>query len=497
MRVILVLHRYLAVSVGLLMTLWCLSGFVMMYQAMPGLSGEERLQGLEPLDLAGCCNLTLFGEDDAAPAQGFRIEMLQGTPVLRGGAGFGRRAEGGGGPVDLRTGQSVEALSDGQIMEIAARFGQGNGIAGQPRALGIVDLDQWTIQSARRNRPTHHFAFDDPAGTEIYVNGSTGEVFQDTNRRERYLAWIGVIPHWLYPTVLRQNGPVWTQIVIWTSIIGTFLAATGLYVGISRFQRRKKDGKWSSPFRGWWYWHHITGLVFGILALTWVFSGLMTMNPWGALDGRGAGGELRSQIAGSATVGDVKRFLSVAEPVLAAGQFVQLQASTFNNKLYVIASRADGTQERLDANGDVAVIGNSEVEAVIARLPVKSSELMETEDSYYYGHKNEAALPVFRVILDDAEETRLYINPESGAFRSVDSSGRWSRWIRRGLHGLDFSWLRVRPIWDIVVILLLAGVTAVCATGTWMAFKRVKFDWQRIEARINRRDYSAVPENSP
>lgn len=496
MRAILFLHRYMAVTVGLLMTLWCLSGFVMMYQEMPTLSGEERLKGLEPLDLEGCCDLTVFGEDDAAPARSFRIEMLQGTPVLRAGGGFGRNAEGGGGPINLRTGQPSLELTDAQLLDIAGRFGQGSGIEGQARALGIVDIDQWTIQSARRNRPTHHFAFNDPAGTEIYINGSTGEVFQDTNRRERILAWLGAIPHWLYPTVLRQNGPVWTQIVIWTSIIGTFLAATGLYVGISRFNRRKKDGKWASPFRGWWYWHHITGLVFGILALTWVFSGLMTMNPWGVLDGRGGGGELRGQITGSASVGDTKRFLSVAGPLLAEGNFVQLQASTFNNKLYVIASRADGTRERLDVNGNIAVVGAAEVEAVIARLPVKTSELMESEDSYYYGHKNEADLPVYRVILDDDEATHLYINPETGTFRSVDSNGRLSRWVRRGLHGLDFSGLRVRPVWDIVVILLLAGVTAICATGTWMAFKRVKFDYQRLRARLNRRTYQAAPETS-
>ena len=52
MRLILIIHRYLAVAVGLLMTLWCLSGFVMMYQSFPELSNEQRLNGLEPLELS-------------------------------------------------------------------------------------------------------------------------------------------------------------------------------------------------------------------------------------------------------------------------------------------------------------------------------------------------------------------------------------------------------------------------------------------------------------
>src|SRR5690606_3169414 len=50
MRAILFVHRYLAVAVGLLMTLWCLSGFVMMYQDYPALDTEERLSGLEALN---------------------------------------------------------------------------------------------------------------------------------------------------------------------------------------------------------------------------------------------------------------------------------------------------------------------------------------------------------------------------------------------------------------------------------------------------------------
>ncbi|HEX6994425.1 MAG TPA: hypothetical protein VF339_09805 [Gammaproteobacteria bacterium] len=72
-------------------------------------------------------------------------------------------------------------------------------------------------------------------------------------------------------------------------MLGTFLAAVGLYVGVARFRRRGRHGRPGSPYFGWWYWHHVSGLVFGVLALTWVFSGLMTMNPWGMLAGGGEG----------------------------------------------------------------------------------------------------------------------------------------------------------------------------------------------------------------
>lgn len=474
MRVILIIHRYLAVAVGVLMTLWCLSGFVMMYQSFPELSNEQRLNGLESLDLSACCSLGSFAPHDDTPLGGFRLEMLLGEPVLRTG---GRDAA----IVKLATGEPLTPLTEANILTVARQFGSGNGISDTPRALGIVDIDQWTLQSARRNAPAWHVAYDDPAATEIYINGSTGEVFQFTNRRQRVLSWFGAIPHWTYPTVLRQNAALWSQVVIWASILGTFLAATGLYVGISRLRRDRFDNKLVSPYTGWWYWHHITGLVFGVLVLSWVFSGLMTMNPWGALSASD-GGDYRTQITGTARWGELKQLLRTLndnkQPLHETG-IRQITPAVFGSELFLLATTTQGEQVRLDRNAQPAPLAIADISAAIAALatPVQNSGLLHREDNYYYGHKREVALPVYRAIVNDDEQTRLYINPQTGAVRTVGSTGRWSRWIRTGLHDLDFPVLRLRPIWDMVVIFLLLGVTLVCITGTWMACRRVRRDY--------------------
>ncbi len=492
MSVILVVHRYLAVAVGLLMTLWCLSGFVMMYQSFPELSNEQRINGLEPLSLESCCELGSFAPHDDSPLGSFRIEMLLGDPVLRMG---GRRD--GAAVINLRTGEALTRLEPSQVLEVAQGFGQGNGILqGAPRALGIVDIDQWTLQSAARNAPAWHIAFDDPAGTEIYINGSTGEVFQETTRRERVLSWLGAIPHWLYPTLLRQNGALWTEVVIWTSVLGSFLAATGLYVGIKRLRRKKADGKLASPYKGWWYWHHISGLIFGILVLTWVFSGLMTMNPWGTLSSSNPT-DYRSQLTGTARWAELKQFLGNAggsEALASQTDLRQLTPAVFNGQLNVMGHSADGETVRLDARADMTTLAMDDIEAVVQAMavPLLESGPMFSEDNYYYGHKREVDLPVYRAIVDDAERTRLYVNLETGAVRSVGSTGRWSRWIRTGLHDLDFPVLRLRPIWDVVVIVLLAGVTLVCGTGTWMALRRIRHDYRMLFLRRRRSRSSSV-----
>ncbi|MDH7944650.1 PepSY domain-containing protein [Pseudohongiella sp. SYSU M77423] len=490
MRYILITHRYLAVAVGLLMSLWCLSGFVMMYQAFPEQTLAQRLQGLAPLDLQECCDLSSLAAVDSSVAPPFRIEMLLDDPVMRTPAAV----------INLRTGQPITLLGDAELMQVARLWAEGNNLQDANLSLqGELEMDQWIIQSARRNRPVHHVLMGDRAGTEIYINGSTGEVFQKTTRRERVLAWLGVIPHWLYPTALRQNGALWSEIVIWTSIAGTFLTATGLYVGIARLRTRRarrdagaQPRSQISPFRGLWYWHHMLGLVFGILTLTWVFSGLLTMNPWGALAGDGS--SYRQDFVGDASWQQVRNLLRSATQAQQQGELpqnmVSLQSGVFAGDLHAFVGTADGEQSlRIDATARPAEPLTESVirqHTAAAGVPLESLRLLTEEDAYYYAHKSPIELPVLRAQLIDSDNTAIYIGPESASVRVMTETSRTSRWLRVGLHRLDFAFMKDRPLWDILVIILLAGVTLLCLTGTWMSFQRIRHDMRSARQQKRR-----------
>ena len=54
-RLLLLIHRYLGIAFGVIVALWCLSGFVMMYVQYPNLSEREYLAGLQSLDTGDCC----------------------------------------------------------------------------------------------------------------------------------------------------------------------------------------------------------------------------------------------------------------------------------------------------------------------------------------------------------------------------------------------------------------------------------------------------------
>lgn len=139
------------------------------------------------------------------------------------------------------------------------------------------------------DRPLHKFALDDAAGTEIYNSSRTGRAAQLTTARGRFWNWLGAVPHWLYFEKLRRNAHLWSQVVIATALVGCFLVITGIYIGLRQLML-SPAGRWS-PHRGLNLWHHVAGILFGILALTWIFSGLVSMNPWGWLDGAGRHGK--------------------------------------------------------------------------------------------------------------------------------------------------------------------------------------------------------------
>ena len=71
-RLLFLTHRYLGIAMGLVITLWCLSGSVMMYVQYPDLNDQEQLTGLETLNFSTCCQIpndfsTWFVEVRIAP----------------------------------------------------------------------------------------------------------------------------------------------------------------------------------------------------------------------------------------------------------------------------------------------------------------------------------------------------------------------------------------------------------------------------------------------
>ena len=281
-----IIHRYLGIVFGFVILLWCMSGFVMMFVQYPSLNSEERLGYMAPLDLSLCCEVPKTSLINQSQFESFVMEQRPYGPQLK--LNFEdevRRFDASTGA--LITGSSREARS------IYANKIATTAEAGPARSLGQVEINQWSlIPKVAKYAPFEIFELNDSEKTHLYFSTVTGELVQQVSFTERTWGWVGAVVHWIYPTVIRSNTKLWVQLVIWLSVVSLFMVVVGAILGIVRLRHR---GRWrKSPYRGRFFWHHYTSLFTGVLMLTWLFSGLMSMYPWGLMEGRNFDKEIRN-----------------------------------------------------------------------------------------------------------------------------------------------------------------------------------------------------------
>jgi uncharacterized iron-regulated membrane protein len=501
-RALILTHRYLGIPLSVLFVLWFLTGIAMIYVGgMPTLSAQARLEHLPALDLAAVRIAPADGAAQAASGFGrVSLTTVLGRPAYRFASPYGNAT------VFADTGEPLEEIDVDASREVAARF---LGVPSNSIALDrtLERVDQWTLQMSR-DLPLHKFTVDDGAGTEVYVSPTNGEVRLVTTTKSRALAWIATIPHWFYITPLRANQPVWYWTVVVASLLGCLLATLGLVLGVTQFHK-SKPFRWSQAVRyqGWMRWHYISGAVFGVFALTWVFSGLLSMEPfdWANADGI----DIRNDALTGGPL-ELERFPAFsAEPwaALLAGrtlkeiEFRRIDDAPFYLARYTrSAAEPDPARERL--HQPYPITGRAEpqhmlvdartltqrtepfpTETLLARLRaaapeanIVTHELLTDYDSYYYSRNRQAALPVLRVKFDDPQETWVYVDPQLGQLvATIHRLHRIERWLYNGLHSLDFGfWYDRRPLWDIGMIVLSLGALVTSTIGFWLGFKRLK-----------------------
>jgi uncharacterized membrane protein len=424
--------------------------------------------------------------------------------VYRFSAGGGGRNNRGGGAAFMIYADdgSVQTEVNDAMIDRAASAWSGKPVS-EARKESVEEVDQWTVAgNLRSTRPLYKYSY--PDGQEIYVSGITADVVQYTTSESRFWAYLGAIPHWLYFTPLRKHQPEWFQFVVWSSGIGTVAALMGIVVAVwmlSPAKRYRHAGAPTAiPYRGWKRWHTILGLFFGVVTTTWAFSGMLSMGPIPVLDrltgsgnakekGKGKGKQEVTFNVATALRGSGRMKLadfSAKSPkealtAIAGFEAKELELSLFDGKPVYLATNAAGNTRIVPVDGDPKEsFGPERVTDVIRKAGgtnVAEISVLTQYDAYYLDRHREKPLPVVLVRANDEGNTRYYIDPKTGRVAGTYASRNWSnRWLYHGLHSLDFPWLyNYRPLWDIVVISLMLGGTAVCVTSlvlTWKVLQR-------------------------
>lgn len=511
------IHRWAGVVLCLFFAMWFVSGVVMMYVGYPKLTPHERLTHLAPLDAAQIAitpeqALAAAGKT-RADAPGLQLSASQGgAPVYVVPASMPGSAPGSSPAapkvVDAATGLLLPK-ADATTAQATALAWFGDAYAAHYD--GLVDEDVYTHSGALDvHRPLHRIDMSDPARTRLYVSSATGAVVLDATRNERAWNYVGAWVHWLY--MFRGNAldPWWHDIVVWLSVAGVVLALTGTIVGMLRwrFSRPYASGS-RSPYRdNMMRWHHISGLLFAAITITWIFSGLMSMNPWkvftstaaplarsayadGSAAGSAAGsanGSPNGSPAGSANAA-ANAPLASPRDLIAALPAAPRELSWARNagQDVVLARGAAGAPQVLSATQATPYAFDDAKlrQAATQLLPgatLREVQVLRQYDVYYYARDEHAMLghvekplPVWRLVYDNPQATWIYLDPHTGQIQGrQDRSGRVSRWLFAFLHSWDWTGLLSRrPLWDALLIFLSLGGAALSLTGVVIGWRRL------------------------
>lgn len=482
-RILINIHKILGLFLCVLFLTWFLSGFVMIFHSFPKVSPQDRIN--KQRTIGG--NLRSIEElssilPDTIRLQSITLDMYLDRPV------FHLRERGETSNIYADSLSAVPKITDSDIAQIVRQWNNAPVVAIDT----LWRSDQWLMpKRLGKDVPAYKYWFGDEEKHQLYISSQTGTVLQYTDKDERFWAWLGAIPHWVYFTSLRQNQKLWTEFVKWTSGIGSIMCLIGIILGIwllwkTRYRRFK------SPYRKWWFhWHYISGLVFGLFAMTFAFSGLMSMidlpdwlkkKPKNAQTETRPRGRMAGEMRGGTTLDLTSYILDYRLLVEEIEDIKNIEWVTYQKVPYYRVTTNAKTLN-IDASDSASIrpfvlteeMVHQAVRQIHGDSVAYSVELIKEHDNQYYDRrKTKAPLPVYRVIVEDELRTRYYYNPETLSQRRMDDNSRLRSFLYGGLHSLNFKFLTDRPLlWYIVMFTLLIGGTFLSLTGVILSIKWV------------------------
>ncbi|WP_286075150.1 PepSY-associated TM helix domain-containing protein [Stenotrophomonas sp. 59] len=479
-------HRWLGIGGCLLMLLWFVSGMVMLFIGYPKLTPGERLAALPVLGDAGDWR-GLSALPAAVQAEPEAVALT----TVGGEAAYVVRAGSNVGAWSVQTGQALLPVSTQRAEASAAQFAGGQAFVGAMR----VDEDRWTHSRALdAHRPLYRVEVGGAQPGDVYVSSHTGEVVLDAPRVQQRWNYVGAWLHWLYFLRMQSVDPVWTWLVIVLSALCTVAAISGIVVGVWRwrFRGHYRTGAKTPYVEPWMRWHHLIGLVAAAFVFTWIFSGLMSMNPLGVFSSTREAIDSVRYRGGSAAVDGMLGEPAALLAAAGARHFrpVEIQWRRIGGELFAVL---------LDGRGDTRIVSSEDGELQVLRqlpvdwlqqraramsdAPMQAFAVQHAADAYFYPRAPEAMngaavrrFPVAVADFGDAEATRVYLDLATGdPLLTMGHRERVGRWLFYFLHSWDLpAMLRFDSTRLAVLLLLSVAGTALCATAVVIGYRRLR-----------------------
>ena len=479
-KIIFKLHQVTGIILGLMFLVWFFSGIVLIFAGFPHASREERFLHLKPFTRADFEKIRPLPDSIKGPVE---LEKQEECPVYRVSAG--KKAQR---VIDACTLHPIPRFTEASCKRVAESF------TGCPvnKTVKINQLDQWMPWSYYRPLlPIYKFRMDDNRHTVLYVSAKTGSIVQQTDRRSRWLARVGAIPHWIYFRSLRLKVQLWNQVIIWVSSIGLLVCLSGIVAGFIRMNNRKKRKKTGSitPYKKFWYkWHHLAGLFFGVFIFTFLLSGLISVTGvpnWGMPAHQDLSPRKTWEKTKKIPPGKEHAMLTLWQSLKTKNGIRKLKRETsMGNPAWFIYYNDYQVPEVYIVTGDTIFrqgpYGLQQVSDRAAKLFSGTSYTISEQTRYdnYYQESGMAnhPLPVYQLAWNNDNQDRIYIDPVTGhVARSYDKKSKIHRWLYQGLHKLNFQFLKEHDwLRKTLLLLLSCGGIVVSLSGIALSLKWIK-----------------------
>jgi len=499
-RLLFLIHRWSGVALALFMVLWFFSGLLIVYASQLNQTRVQqwaRAETLAPaqgwLSLGEALQYSGKAASDGVPVvHEARLVRVAGQPVWQIEDGKGQR-------------QALSAI-DGSTLKVSADAALG--IARQwsgstAEGLQFVEtLESPTIlRNAENLKPFHRVVLGDGKGGELFISARTGEVVHASTRVERAMYWAGSWVHLFRFLDLAGLDKQRVDVLLWLAGFAFLATLTGLVVGWLRWRpgffgkSTYSEGRVHPYKQVWFTWHFWAGLIGGLVVLTWTLSAYLNGNPWQIFSPANPG---KPEIARYVGKDNPLQMLDW-QPASAQGigaEVVELGWRHLGGEAVLIAAQRDGSRQVLNAKKGLSETAVLQAVGRLAGSAVAGQHVLQTEyDNYYYPRHGRSPLdrplPVWRVDLGDAADTRFYVDAQDGRLLlRQDHSRRAYRWLWSALHHWDIAGLYSRPFWDVWMLTWIGF-------GLVLSVTSVVLGWRRLKATFKRKGKQSIANAEP
>jgi hypothetical protein len=486
------IHQVTGTFLSLMFVAWFISGFVLIFKGFPHAPRKECFLQLPTFSSSDFEHIR-FLQDTVSGTVG--LEKYFSQPVYRIPVGRSNQQV-----YDAQTLQTIKSFSQKKCIGIAEAYMD----LPVTKAAAMYRLNQWMPWSYYEPLlPIYKCQFDDPSKTIIYVSSKTGNIVQLTDRKSRWAAYFGAIPHWIYFRSLRIKAELWSSVVTWISGIGAFVSFTGIIAGLIRFRKRNKQSPGErqsiTPYKKTWYkWHHLTGFAFGLFVFTFVLSGMFSLADlpkWMVSAGTDFLPEKKWNRSGivltdiNGTPVDLWKAVNHTpgiRKITWQKRMGKLTCHVFRDsynrpEVYIINNDTIKQQQTFPLS-EV----RDRAEKLFPHTTFTVAEQTKYDNYYQESAKTLHPLPVYRIDWNNKGHNQLYIDPLTGeAIAAFNQTGKIHRWLYQGLHKFNIQYLNEHEwLRKTLLIIVSLGGLAVSITGLVLGGKWIKRNMKTIKKKM-------------